>query len=358
MNTRLCRCLFPLVALTLAGCGGSAADSGASSSDKVSAAVATQAVHQGSLPDVVSAYGTAAPAIDAASTLSIQAECAVTQFDVTAGTAVHCGQRLLTFTLSPTAAAAYQQARTALNVAQAAREHTAQLMAHQLATRDQLAQANKAASDARSALDALRKQQGDGRTTELRAPFDGIVSSIAATIAAAVEEQGSSTAEIARSMTEAAQVTRAVVGRIGDVSAEAEEARRQAARVNDNAQALALDVKGLQQTIVRTVRIAAPEVDRRAEPRLPVRLMARVVFAGGHELEVPVADISSGGAAFEEAPAVPVGAHGTLILAGAPKLEFVVLAAEAGRLHVAFTGDAATAQSVVAQLTAARGRAA
>jgi len=181
MNTRLCRFLFPLVALTLAGCGGSAADSDASSSDKVSAAVTTQPVHQGSLPDVVSAYGTAVPAIDAASTLSIQAEGAVTQFDVTAGTAVHRGQRLLTFTLSPTAAAAYQQARTALNVAQAAREHTAQLLAHQLATRDQLAQANKAASDARSALDALRKQQGDGRTTELRAPFDGIVSSIAAT---------------------------------------------------------------------------------------------------------------------------------------------------------------------------------
>ena len=181
MNTRLCRCIFALVALSLAGCGGSAADSDAGGSDKVSAAVITQAVHQGSLPDVVSAYGTAAPAIDAASTLSIQAEGAVTQFDVTAGSTIHRGERLLTFTLSPTAAAAYQQARTALNVAQATREHTAQLLAHQLATRDQLAQADKAASDARSALDALRKQQGDGRTMELLAPFDGIVSSIAAT---------------------------------------------------------------------------------------------------------------------------------------------------------------------------------
>ena len=179
MNMRLRRFIFPIVVLTLSGCGGSAADSDAS--DKISAAVDTQAVHQGSLPDVVSAYGTAAPAIDAASTLSIQAEGAVTQFDVTAGTAVHRGQRLLTFTLSPTAAAAYQQARTALNVAQAQREHTAQLLAHQLATRDQLAQADKAASDARSALDALRKQQGDGRTMALLASFDGIVSSIAAT---------------------------------------------------------------------------------------------------------------------------------------------------------------------------------
>lgn len=179
MNMRLRRFIFPIVALALSGCGGSAADPDAG--DKISAAVNTQAVHQGSLPDIVSAYGTAAPAIDAAFTLSIQAEGAVTQFDVTAGTAVHRGQRLLTFTLAPAAAAAYQQARTALNVASAQRAHTVQLLAHQLATRDQLAQADKAASDARSALDALRKQQGDGSTMELLAPVDGIVSSIAAT---------------------------------------------------------------------------------------------------------------------------------------------------------------------------------
>jgi len=179
MNPHLRRFILPVVVLALSGCGGNAADD-AGGSNKISAAVTTQAVHEGSLPDIVSAYGTAAPAIDAASTLSIQAEGAVTQFDVTAGTAVHRGQRLLTFTLSPTAAAAYQQARTALNVAQAVREHAAQLLAHQLTTRDQLAQADKAASDARSALDALRKQQGDGGTMELLAPVDGIVSSIAA----------------------------------------------------------------------------------------------------------------------------------------------------------------------------------
>ena len=179
MNMRLRPFVLPTLALTLAACGVATTDSG--DSDKISAAVTTQAVHQGNLPDIISAYGTATPAIDAASTLNIQAEGAVTQFDVTAGIAVHRGQHLLTFTLSPAAAAAYQQARTTLSVALAQREHTAQLLSYQLATRDQLAQADKAASDAHSALDALRKQQGDSTTVELLAPVDGIVSSIAAT---------------------------------------------------------------------------------------------------------------------------------------------------------------------------------
>jgi RND family efflux transporter MFP subunit len=146
----------------------------------VSAAVTTQAVHKGSLPDVISAYGAATPAIDAASTLSIHAEGAVTRLDVTVGTSVRRGQSLLTFTLSPAAVAAYQQARTALDVARGQREHTAELLQRQLATRDQLAQADKSASDARSALDALRKQQGDGASVELVAPVDGMVSSISA----------------------------------------------------------------------------------------------------------------------------------------------------------------------------------
>lgn len=179
MNLRLRRLLFPLAMLTLSGCGGHAADS--TDEAKISAAVTTQAVHQGTLPDIITAYGTAAPAIDAATTLSVRVEGAVTQFDVTAGAVVRRGQHLLTFTLSPAAVATYQQAQTALNVARMQREHTAQLLSHQLATRDQLAQADKAVSDARSVLDALRKQQGDGRTLELLAPVDGIVTNIAAT---------------------------------------------------------------------------------------------------------------------------------------------------------------------------------
>jgi RND family efflux transporter MFP subunit len=172
--------LLSCLALALAGCNHSASDD-ADSNAKVSAAVTTQAVKQGDLPDIVSAYGTAAPGIDGASTLSIHAEGSVTRFDVTAGTAVKRGQRLLTFRLSPAAASAFQQARTAWEVARTQREHTRQLLDRHLATRDQLDQADKLVSDTRSSLDALRQQQGDSATLDLTAPFDGVVSTISAT---------------------------------------------------------------------------------------------------------------------------------------------------------------------------------
>ncbi|MEP6899891.1 MAG: efflux RND transporter periplasmic adaptor subunit [Rhodanobacter sp.] len=179
MNPILRPLVVPILLFALVACNHQTDDTAAS--DKVTAEVVTEHLQQGSLPDIVSAYGTAAPAIDAASVLSVHAEGAVTHFDVIAGTAVKRGQRLLTFTLSAATVAAYQQARSALNVARTQRGHTAQLLSHQLATRDQLAQADKVWSDARSALESLRKQQGDGLTVEVKAPFDGVVSGIAAT---------------------------------------------------------------------------------------------------------------------------------------------------------------------------------
>jgi RND family efflux transporter MFP subunit len=59
-----------------------------------------------------------------------------------------------------------------------ARARTAQLLAEQLATREQLAQADKAVSDAQSVLDALQKSNGGKPTQTLQAPFDGIVTAI------------------------------------------------------------------------------------------------------------------------------------------------------------------------------------
>ncbi|WP_199100078.1 efflux RND transporter periplasmic adaptor subunit [Dyella sp. ASV21] len=163
--------LASAVVLALCGCGGEEAPDGTA----VSAAVSTVPVHQGSVPALVSAYGSAGPAADAAQVVSVQAAGRVTQWAVTPGASVKRGQRMLSFELAPAAVAAYAQAQSALSVAQAARAHTAELLAQQLATRDQLAQADKALGDAQSNLDALTQQQGKTARLDVTAPFDGTV---------------------------------------------------------------------------------------------------------------------------------------------------------------------------------------
>jgi len=163
-----------LAAMMLAACsGGEAPEESA-----VSAAVTTVPVRQGSLPEEVVAYGTAGPAADASHVMNVQAAGHVAQWNVTAGLPVKRGQRLLTFALAPSSIAAYQQALSAQKVAAAARAHTDELFAQQLATRDQKEQAEKTFQDAQANLDALVQQQGRNPTVEITAPFDGTVVSV------------------------------------------------------------------------------------------------------------------------------------------------------------------------------------
>jgi RND family efflux transporter MFP subunit len=146
--------------------------------DTSSVAVQTAKARQGSVPDMLTVYGVAGPAVDGGMTLSFQQDGRVTAIAVTPGETVRKGTRLLDFSASASAISAYQQAATGLTAAEQQRTHTAQLLAQQLATRDQLAQAEKAVTDARSALDALRREGGDETHRSLTAPFDGIIASI------------------------------------------------------------------------------------------------------------------------------------------------------------------------------------
>ena len=151
----------------------------AQAADPPSVAVQTKAAEQGALPDTIEAYGTAAPALDGGMTISLQQDGRVAAIAVTPGETVQRGQRLLDFGESASATSTYQQAVSALALARTEQAHTAQLMAQHLATRDQLAQATKAVSDARAALDALRREGGGQPVRTVTAPFDGIVSAIA-----------------------------------------------------------------------------------------------------------------------------------------------------------------------------------
>jgi RND family efflux transporter MFP subunit len=97
---------------------------------------------------------------------------------VVPGMPVRTGQPLVTFSVAPTARSTYLQAVAALAAAEKQRVNTAQLLSQQLATTDQLAQADKAVSDAHATLSALRAEGASQAVQTLSAPFDGVVTAI------------------------------------------------------------------------------------------------------------------------------------------------------------------------------------
>lgn len=146
--------------------------------EPASVLVTTSMPRRGEVPELVTAYGVARPAPSSNQTISLQAQGRVLRLDVTPGEAVKAGQTLLEFGLSEAALKTYQQAVTALRLAKSERARLSQLLSQQLATRDQLAQADKAAADAQTALDALQKEGSAKPTLSVTAPFDGIVTAI------------------------------------------------------------------------------------------------------------------------------------------------------------------------------------
>ena len=140
--------------------------------------VETRPATSGELPEQLVAYGSAAPALNGAMTLSIPADGRVMRILVTPGEAVRSGQALLEFQLSAAASSALAQAQSELRLAREEQTRTARLLEQQLATRDQKAQADKAAGDAQAALDALERETGGKTQQTLTAPFEGVVDTL------------------------------------------------------------------------------------------------------------------------------------------------------------------------------------
>ncbi len=150
----------------------------ASAAEETSVLVETMMPQRGSLPDEIVAFGTATPALDGSMTVSLQSQGRVTRFLVTAGEAISAGQPLLDFAVSQSAIGNYQQAVTALAAAKTDRARLAQLRAQQLATKDQVTQADKAIADAQTTLQTLTRSGADKPDLTIKAPFDGVVSAI------------------------------------------------------------------------------------------------------------------------------------------------------------------------------------
>jgi RND family efflux transporter MFP subunit len=146
--------------------------------ETASVLVSTVMPRHGAVPETVTAYGTATPGPGTTITLSLPRAGQVQDVGAESGMSVRSGDKLLTFGASPTAVQAYDQAVAALALAQKEQAHTAQLLSQQLATRSQLAQADKAVADAQAALAAQRREGGGNAVQTLAAPFDGIVTSV------------------------------------------------------------------------------------------------------------------------------------------------------------------------------------
>jgi methyl-accepting chemotaxis protein len=177
----------------------------------------------------------------------------------------------------------------------------------------------------------------------------GEMHAIASSIAAAVEQQGAATAEIARNVAETAAAANAMTDRTADFSAQAKATGRQASELRGHTDSLNGAIEELRHTVVRVVRTSTAEVNRRRSSRYRVDLrctldVSRGDIPGGERIIARITDLSEGGAWLEDAPELPVGRRGSLLIdrVGFP-LPFTVQAAHDGTLHIAFNLDAATA---------------
>jgi len=133
------------------------------------------------------------------------------------------------------------------------------------------------------------------------------VDQAAAAIAAAMEEQSAATQEIARAVAETSAAANQVAESIGAVSGEATENGARAAHMRSGADSARKAVAELRRTIIRVLREAAPEVQRRLQLRVPVDIPVRL---GGTAEAGPwrLYDLSAGGCSLrEDSPKLAVG---------------------------------------------------
>ena len=179
----------------------------------------------------------------------------------------------------------------------------------------------------------------------------GEVNAIAASISAAVEQQGASTAEIARNVTQTASAVHDMNARNDEVSKEADQAGHYAEEVLASTKILDEAVREIRQTMIRTVRTATADVDRRAFQRLDVDLPCHVELPELGARAARIDDISAGGARLVGLPDLALGTQGSLRIDGlAVPLTFRIVSADNEVARLAFAADEAATQELQGML--------
>ncbi|WP_451975417.1 methyl-accepting chemotaxis protein [Azospirillum endophyticum] len=162
----------------------------------------------------------------------------------------------------------------------------------------------------------------------------GEIDAISGTVAAAVEQQASATQEISRNVSQTAGAATDVSTRIDEVSCEARVTEERAGLLRTGASEVTHSIDDLMHVLVRAVRTATDDVDRRSLPRYRVEAPCMVEGPEGR-MTVRLLDISRQGAALGGADAV--GARGTLLFDGlGMALPFEAFNREEGIVRIRF----------------------
>jgi len=144
---------------------------------KGKALVAVEDPQQGSIPEIVHGHGM----VEARTTKneSFQRDGMISEIYVEVGDQFKKGDKLLDFGASPAAVLAYEQAKTSLRLAESALAHMQERVKLKLATADDVDNAEKAVSDAKSNKEMYERIGSIKPSEILEAPFDGGVVAIA-----------------------------------------------------------------------------------------------------------------------------------------------------------------------------------
>jgi methyl-accepting chemotaxis protein len=157
------------------------------------------------------------------------------------------------------------------------------------------------------------------------------------TIAAAIEQQGAATGEIARNIAQTTSAAIEVSEKIQSASVSAGHANKRAEDVRSSVGVVSENIGGLRDILVRVVRTSTADANRRMSVRHAFSARGEIFSNAGERHDGEVVDISETGARIRCDPELSQGETGTLKVQGfATALPFIVRGKRDDSLHVEF----------------------
>jgi methyl-accepting chemotaxis protein/aerotaxis receptor len=141
------------------------------------------------------------------------------------------------------------------------------------------------------------------------------VDEVASNVAVNVRQQDDATQEIARNVVQTAEASNEVTEKIGHVASEAQDNLARAADMNKIAEEVDASIAELRNSLVRIVRTATPEVNRRQSPRFEAQIDVTLTV-GKRSIRGRTVDISVGGAKVSLSEPLKKGTKGEITIDG------------------------------------------